>query len=178
MRPDFNVISPSLLYVTPPIKEMLEHVRVQKKLGKRKVLATGVFDLFHEEHNTYLLKAKQAGDILVVAIESDARTRELKGDDRPVENEQIRLSHIKKLSYVDEAFVLPQDFNNTTRYEELIWHVQPDVYAVSSHSLYQENKKKIIEKFGGKFIVVHEYNPEISTTKIIQRGRKNKHTLQ
>ena len=178
MQPDFQTVSPSPLYTTPLVEEVLQRIREQKHLGKRIVLATGVFDLFHEEHGTYLRKAKQAGDILVVAIESDARTRELKGAGRPVENEQIRLSHIKKLSYVDEAFVLPQDFNNTTRYEELIWHVQPDIYAVSSHSLYQENKKKIIEKFGGKFIVVHEYNPEISTTKIIQRGRKREDILK
>ena len=106
------------------------------------------------------------------------RARELKGEGRPVENEQIRLSHIKKLPYVDEAFVLPQDFNTTTRYEELIWHVQPDVYAVSSHSLYQENKQKIIEKFGGKLVIVHQHNPEISTTKTIQRGRKRKDILK
>ena len=73
MQPDFQTVSPSPLYTTPLVEEVLRRIREQKHLGKRIVLATGVFDLFHEEHGNYLHKAKQAGDVLVVTIESDAR---------------------------------------------------------------------------------------------------------
>lgn len=145
-----------------------------KKLGEARaqhkvvVLASGVFDLFHHEHANYLRAAKKAGDMLVVAIESNTRTRELKGENRPVQNEAKRLVVVRNILEVDYAFILPEDFHSKKAYEELVIQLKPDLYAVSSHSDHQKNKRALMEKHGGKLVVVHKHNPHVSTTKMLQ----------
>ena len=147
---------------------MLEKLHEARAQHKVVVLASGVFDLFHQEHANYLRAAKRAGDILVVAIESNARTHELKGENRPVHDEVKRLADVHKISEVDYAFILPEDFHTEKAYEELVIQLKPDLYAVSSHSDHQKNKRVLMEKHGGKVVVVHEYNPHVSTTKTLQ----------
>ncbi len=147
---------------------MIEKLHEAHAQHKVVVLASGVFDLFHHEHANYLRAAKKAGDMLVVAIESNARTRELKGKNRPVYDEAKRLAAVCKIREVDYAFILPEDFNSKKAYEELVIQLKPDLYAVSSHSDHQENKRALMEKHGGKLVVVYEYNPHVSTTKMIQ----------
>lgn len=130
------------------------------------VLATGFFDLLHEEHLNFLKKAKAAGDILVVAVESDERARIIKGEGRPVEIQAIRCQ--KLTPYADYIIALPPDFDHFEAYDSLMSAVRPQVYAISSHTAHQKSKAFLVEKYGGKLLVVHEHNPEISTTKILQ----------
>lgn len=129
------------------------------------VLATGFFDLLHEEHINFLRKAKRAGDILIVGVESDARARIVKGEGRPAETQQVRCQKVGK--YADYVIALPDAFDHQEAYESLLQAVRPDFYAVSSHTSYLDNKQKLVEKYGGKLIVVHDWNPTTSTTKII-----------
>lgn len=151
-------------------------------VGRKLVLATGFFDLLHKEHVRFLEKAKEAGDTLVVAVESDERARVLKGEGRPVETQLVRCEKLSLLTtsevisphnqtsevrLVDYTIALPTDFNNFDAYDSLMFAVRPGIYAVSSHTSHQKSKKFLVEKYGGKLVVVHEYNPEISTTKII-----------
>jgi len=136
------------------------------------VLATGVFDLLHEEHKNFLQKAKEVGDVLIVGIESDVRVRKLKGEGRPMQPQEIRLQQVQSLHYVDEAFLLPEEFGEQTAQEMLLEKIKPDILAVSSHSPYQEKKKKLIEKYGGRLVVVHQHNPDISTTSILRANGK------
>lgn len=167
--PEFTrEVQPSPVYQTIGMRRMLSRIRLARMRGKRIVLATGVFDLLHEEHVKFLEKAKAAGDILVVALESDKRTRALKGEGRPVQNQRIRLHVVKNLGIVDEAFILPDDFASNTRYEESLYHLRPDVYACSEHSPYQENKRRLIELYHGTLNVVHKHNKSVSTTKLLK----------
>jgi len=62
--------------------------------GKKIVLATGFFDLLHQEHINFLTKAKVVGDILIVAVESDERARALKGEGRPVKSQLVRCQKV------------------------------------------------------------------------------------
>lgn len=160
-----------MLIDTPEYAELCNTVGALKKQGKVIVLATGVFDLLHDEHKNYLQKAKAAGDMLIVAIESDKRTRELKGEGRPVHSQQARLSNVSDLWYVDEAFILPDDFNSPAKYEQLIADLQPNIYACSSHSPYQDAKREMVEKYGGDLVIVHAHNPEVSTTKRLTQAQ-------
>ena len=144
------------------LEEELVNFRQQKK---NVVLVTGVFDLLHQEHKTFLQKAKAAGDILIVGIESDVRVRKIKGEGRPVQREQTRLSVIQKLSYVDEAFILPESFLSPQNHEDLIAFIKPHILAISSHSDHQDEKRALVEKYGGSLQIVHEHNPNISTTR-------------
>ena len=132
------------------------------------VFVTGVFDMLHIEHLRFLQKAKAVGDKLVVGIETDSRVKSIKGPDRPINNEAIRLEQLQNVKAVDLAFILPKEFSSQQNWETLMSDLHPNVYAVSSHSSHQENKKNICEKFSIDFKIVHEHNPDISTSKLIK----------
>lgn len=155
-------------FYTQPHMQLLEEKIVKfREQMQNIVLSTGVFDLLHQEHKTFLQKAKAAGDILIVGVESDVRVRKMKGESRPVQNEQTRLSIIQKLPYVDEAFILPESFSSPQDHEELIAFIKPHILAISSHSDHQDKKRALVEKHGGSLQIVHEHNPNISTTKTL-----------
>lgn len=133
------------------------------------VLVTGVFDLFHTEHQQFLQKAKAQGDFLLVGLESDARVTALKGADRPIQSEHQRWQQVQDFAAVDAAFVLPDDFSNPTHHRGLIAAVQPNCLAVSSHSPHQDKKQAILQLYGGEVVVVHEHNPSISTSLLVEQ---------
>lgn len=136
----------------------------QKKL----VLVTGVFDLIHSEHILFLTKAKAEGDVLLVALESDVRVREIKGPDRPVTPENLRVQNLEKLQLADGVFILPDTFGKPEHHRQLIHAIKPAVLAVSSHTAHLENKRQILAEVGGEVRIVHQHNPAISTTKILE----------
>jgi len=97
-----------------------EHRRADRKI----VLANGVFDLLHVGHVRYLQAARKEGDVLVVAINSDASTRAYKGPGRPVMTERARASVIAALAAVDYVIIFDDlDVN------ALLREFQPDVHA-------------------------------------------------
>lgn len=152
--------------------------QVQKKLinihqqGRCLVLATGVFDLLHQEHILFLKKAKAEGDVLVVALESDGRVKALKGQNRPINNQTLRLANIKKLTVVDLAFILPEKFASQTDHQNLLKLVKPDVLAVSSHTPFIDQKRKLMRQIGARVKVVHKHNPQVSTSILINNKTK------
>jgi len=132
------------------------------------VLVTGVFDVFHSEHAKFLDAAKKLGDILFVAIESDVRVRQLKGEGRPVNSQQQRQATLEKHPAVDMVGILPQQFSKPEDHEQFIATVRPDYLAISQHSPHQDKKAAILRKYGGRLRVVLAHNPNISTTQILQ----------
>lgn len=159
-----------MLLPTPEYENLVSTLAEAKSQGKVVVLASGMFDLFHEEHKNYLEKSKAAGDLLVVAVESDARARVLKGDGRPAQNQAQRLESVLSVPAVDFAFVLPDEFNSPEKYEQLVAELRPSLYACSSHSPHLENKQALIEKYSGKLVIVHEHNPAVSTTQLVEQS--------
>jgi len=133
--------------------------------GKTIVLATGFFDLLHDEHINFLQKAKGAGDVLIVAVESDIRARTIKGEGRPIEAQAIRCQKVSV--YADYVIALPDDFDNPIAFESLISAVKPNFLAISSHTAHQDKKQALVSKYGGQLIVVHHWSPDVSTTQII-----------
>lgn len=138
---------------------------------KKIVLVTGVFDLIHQEHREFLRKAKAAGDVLIVGLEADVRVQELKGDERPINDQNKRQQQLQNLSVVDLAFVLPEDFCTKQERLDFLKLVKPDVLAVSSHTSFLKEKKELMGEIGGEVQVVHEFNPDISTTKLISENK-------
>jgi D-glycero-beta-D-manno-heptose 1-phosphate adenylyltransferase len=151
------------------MKTLQKTIRAWQRQGQTIVLVTGVFDLLHIEHLRFLTKAKAAGDKLVVGIETDIRVKQIKGPDRPVNNQSIRLEQLQALKAVDHAFLLPQNFSAQKDWEKLIATLKPNIYAVSSSTHYLKNKRAIIQKFGGQLKIVHSHNPAISTSLIIAK---------
>lgn len=101
----------------------LKLIRKQLKLeNKRVVFTNGCFDIIHSGHCFYLNEAKNLGDILVVGLNTDSSVRKLKGDSRPVNNENDRAIVLDSLKAVDYVVLFPEEtpFN-------LISELIPDV---------------------------------------------------
>lgn len=145
------------------------HAQTWRVAGARVIVATGVFDLFHTEHQAFLERARQAGEYLIVGVESDARVRELKGPDRPYQPEAVRLAQLLAFPAVSMAAVLPVAFREPVHYHAWAQLMCPAVLAVSSHSPFLENKRAIMQAYGGDLQVVHPHNPHVSTTALIQQ---------
>ena len=150
-----------------PDQDHLKQIDKWKQQGETIVLATGIFDLLHIEHLRFLTRAKAAGDKLIVGIETDVRVKQIKGENRPINNQQVRLEQLNSLKSVDLAFILPDKFHTQADWEKLVQDIKPDIYAVSSHTSYLANKKRVAEKCGCQFRVVHQHNPQYSTSKIL-----------
>jgi cytidyltransferase-like protein len=150
--------------------EVWQRVRAARAQGQRIVFASGVFDLFHSEHQHFLERARAAGDYLVVGLESDWRVRQLKGPGRPVEAQAQRREKVLASGVVDDAAILPEQFDQPAHHRALIGLLQPTVLAVSSHSPRQEEKRRIVEEFGGRLAVVLEHNRAVSTTSALGQG--------
>jgi D-glycero-beta-D-manno-heptose 1-phosphate adenylyltransferase len=99
----------------------------QRSAGRRIVLANGVFDLLHVGHVRYLRAARDEGDILVVAINSDRSTRILKGEGRPVLTERARATVVASLGAVDYVVIF-----DDLDVKPLLRQFQPDVHAKGS----------------------------------------------
>ena len=95
-----------------------------KRAGKSIVLANGCFDTLHVGHVRYLSGAKHEGDILIVAVNSDASTGQLKGPGRPVLDELARAQLVAALRDVDYVVL----FSEPT-VESLLEQLRPDVHA-------------------------------------------------
>jgi len=133
------------------------------------VFATGIFDLLHIEHLKFLQAAKKLGGKLVVGIESDVRVKQLKGAGRPIMTQAERKQMLEALTCVDGVMILPDKFNSDEEYEKILLSVGADTYAVSGNSPFMENKKRICRRAGVNLKIVNKYNPEYSTTKLIEK---------
>ncbi len=80
------------------LEDFLTH---RKQQQKTLTLVTGVFDLLHEEHLRFLQKAKKTADFLLVGVESDLRVRQMKGQNRPLNDQLHRLQNLQKLGIAD-----------------------------------------------------------------------------
>ncbi len=138
--------------------------------GKKIVLATGVFDLLHDEHKAFFEAAAKQGDMFIVGVESDVRVKELKGPDRPKQAQGVRLAKVLACAPVSAAFILPEDFSTEEHHKELIALVRPAVLAVSEKTPFIEKKQTILAEFGGVVKVVRKHNPEVSTTQKIKEA--------
>ncbi|RLF53520.1 MAG: FAD synthase [Thermoplasmata archaeon] len=100
-----------------------------------KVMATGTFDILHPGHIYFLKEAKKLGDQLVVVVATDATVRKLKHE--PVNPEHVRLSLIKELKTVDEAYLGYED-----DMYRIVEEIKPDVIALGFDQIHDENRIK------------------------------------
>jgi formyltetrahydrofolate-dependent phosphoribosylglycinamide formyltransferase len=134
--------------------------------GKKLVFTNGCFDLLHAGHVRYLEQARALGDALVVALNSDASVRALKGPDRPLNNENDRAEVLAALRAVDAVVVFADD-----RATGLIETIQPHVYAKGGDytvdSLNRE-ERAALERVGAEIRIL-PLVPGRSTTSTINK---------
>ena len=99
-------------------------VRKAQAEHKRVVFTNGVFDLLHVGHVRYLAQARGLGDMLVVGLNSDASTRQIKGDDRPLMAEGERAELLRALRCVDAVVVFEEPTANA-----ILEALRPDIYV-------------------------------------------------
>jgi D-glycero-beta-D-manno-heptose 1-phosphate adenylyltransferase len=146
--------------------EMLGERQRLRASGSRLVFTNGVFDLLHVGHVRYLASARALGDALLVAINSDRSTRELKGPDRPITSESERAEILLALRQVDYVTI----FDNVSP-RSLIASLLPDVLVKGGDYQLQEiHGREEVEAAGGKVISLSFVNGA-STTTLIERMR-------
>lgn len=129
-----------------------------KKKGNRVILANGCFDLIHVGHIRYLKESKNLGDILVVALNSDASVHKLKGKGRPILREKDRAEILGSFSFVDYITIFEED-----NVEKILLVLKPHVHAKGSdYTLETVPEKKTVQSYGGKIIIAG--GPKIKST--------------
>jgi rfaE bifunctional protein nucleotidyltransferase chain/domain len=144
--------------------ELLIERQSLRDAGKKLVFTNGVFDLLHVGHVRYLQQARELGDALVVAVNSDASVRQLKGDTRPLMSENDRAEILASLAAVDYVTIF-DDISPRSLIAELL----PDVLVKGGdHSLDQIHGREEVEAAGGR-VVSLPFVEDASTSRIIER---------
>jgi len=145
-------------------EELMNERERLHRAGKKLVFTNGVFDILHVGHVRYLAQAKELGDALVVAINSDASVRELKGEGRPLVSQNDRAEVLSALSSVDYVTVFD---DNSPR--SLIAKLLPDVLVKGGdYALDQIHGREEVEAAGGRVISL-PFVEGSSTSQIIER---------
>ena len=145
-------------------EELVAKVADLREHGAKIVLANGCFDLFHVGHLRYLLGAADLADVLVVAVNSDAQARELKGEGRPHTPQDERAEIITGLRCVDLVTI----FDEPT-VEELLLALKPDFHAKGTdYTTETVPEREIVRSYGGTVVIVGDPKDH-SSTEIIER---------
>lgn len=150
------------------IKKLELTISQARESNKKIVFANGCFDLLHVGHIRYLVAAKELGDILIVAINSDQMVRELKGDGRPLTSELERAEIIAALECVDYVTIF-----NTPTVKELLLLLKPDIHAKGTdYTVDNVPERKIVSSYGGQVAIVGDPKNH-STTELLKRLSDN-----
>ena len=138
-------------------------IQEHKRKGQKVVLANGCFDLIHVGHIRYLREAKDRGDILVVALNSDSSVHSLKGRGRPILEEKERAEILSAFSFVDYV-----TFFDELNAEKVLLALRPDIHAKGSD--YTEDtvpEKETVQHYGGSIAITG--GPKVrSTSQLIE----------
>ncbi len=143
--------------------ELLEQRQRWKREGKTVVFTNGCYDLLHPGHIRLLEQARSLGDVLILALNSDASARRAKGPDRPLIPERERAELAMALEAVDAVTLFDED---TPR--ELIGFVSPNVLVKGADWSHFVAGREEVEAAGGKVVTV-ALEPGYSTTNIVER---------
>ena len=116
--------------------------------NKKTVLVGGCFDLIHFGHLKFLEKAKEQGDFLIVALESDEFIKKHKKK-QPVHQQSERVEILSNLNMIDLILLLPL-FKTNNDYFDLVKKVSPRIIAVTVGDQQLENKKKQAIEIGAE----------------------------
>ena len=146
------------------LNEIQKHSSMLKKRNRRIIFTNGCFDILHAGHVHYLEQAKKLGDELVVGLNSDSSVKNLKGEDRPINNLDQRAKVLSSLECVDKIV----SFSEATPIK-LIKAIKPDVIVKGGdYKVKDVVGHKEVESWGGKVRII-PLIPGLSTTKIIRK---------
>lgn len=126
----------------------------------KNIFVNGCFDIIHRGHIELFKYAKSLGGLLHVAIDSDERVKQKKGNSRPVNTQQDRLFILQSLKYIDLVYI----FDSDNELVSLIKDIKPDIMIVGS----DWKNNKIIGSEYARELRFFERIEKYSTTKLIQ----------
>jgi len=137
--------------------------------GNKVVLTNGCFDLLHVGHVRYLRAAKELGGKLLVAVNSDASVRCLKGDGRPRVPDHERAEILAALTDVDAVIVF-----DSPDVRDLIRLIRPDIHAKGTdYTAESVPERDVVMEYGGQVAIVGDPKDH-STTEMLKRGEWQK----
>lgn len=145
-------------------QELIQKVRNFRNEGKKIVMTNGCFDILHSGHVEYLSKAKELGDLLIVAVNTDNSVNRIKGKSRPINNLKDRMTVLSSLQAVDWLVEFDEDTP-----ENLINSVVPDVLVKGGD--YKEKDivgGDVVKENGGEVKVI-DYLKSYSTSGLISK---------
>lgn len=149
------------------LEQLLGHLQ---NSDKRVVSTNGCFDLLHVGHLRTLQWARDQGDLLIVAINSDASVRKLKGPSRPLTPQEERAELLAGLACVDYVIVFSEDTPI-----ELLQQIRPDIHVKGGdYRPEQLPETAVIEAYGGKVLVTPLIEGR-STSNLEKKLRENPH---
>jgi rfaE bifunctional protein nucleotidyltransferase chain/domain len=145
----------------PSLKTKLE---AWKAKGEKVVFTNGVFDLLHIGHITYMAKAAELGDKLIIGLNSDSSVKRIKGESRPVNDQNSRAVLLAALFFVDAIVVFEEDTPH-----QLIITLLPDILVKGADYAIENiiGGKEVIAN-GGEVKTIN-FVDGYSSTSIIQK---------
>ena len=146
------------------LPDLLSRINQWRQLGKTIAFTNGCFDILHEGHIYSLSQAASEADYLIVGVNSDASVKKLKGESRPINNENSRSKLLASLMLVDAVIIFKEDTPLN-----LIKSLLPDVLVKGGDYKMNEiaGAKEVIEN-GGR-VVINPILNGFSTTSIIDK---------
>lgn len=142
-------------------------VERDKKAGRRVIFANGCFDILHAGHVRYLRGARALGDVLIVAVNSDASARRLKGEGRPYTPLEERLEILSALEAVDYLTVFDED--DVSR---LLLALKPHVQAKGTdYTIDTVPERETVRSYGGEVAICGDPKDHSSTEIGSRAGR-------
>ena len=147
--------------------EKLPEWRVAVRTSGRKLVVTnGCFDLLHLGHVCYLETARNQGDALLVGLNGDQSVRELKGPDRPLNDQSDRAAVLASLQSVDGVCVFADRLATN-----FLGAAQPDVYVKGGDYTMEtlnQDERRTVERAGGRIVII-PFVPGKSTTALLEK---------
>ena len=148
------------------LNNLISELNLRRANGKRIAFTNGCFDILHAGHVQYLEEAKAQADVLIVAVNSDASVRSLKGPTRPINSMDARCTVLAALQSVD--FIV--GFDEATPLT-LIQAIRPDVLVKGADYTHREVVgASFVESYGGR-VHLAKFRDGFSTTNLVQRLR-------
>ncbi|MBN8676156.1 MAG: D-glycero-beta-D-manno-heptose 1-phosphate adenylyltransferase [Chitinophagales bacterium] len=156
---------PQKIMTTP---QLIQRVSQWRLTGKTIAFTNGVFDILHQGHIFSLSQAAKEADILIIGLNADASVKRLKGDSRPVNNQESRALLLASLQIVDAVVLFEEDTPL-----QLISSILPDVLIKGGdYTVEQIAGAKEVVANGGR-VVINPILEGFSTTGIIEQIRKS-----
>lgn len=150
-------------------EQLTRFIASEKIKGKTFAFTNGCFDILHEGHIYSLSAAAREADFLIVGLNSDSSVKKLKGNERPVHNQNSRAIILASLLIVDRVIIFEEETP-----EALLKLIRPDVYIKGGdYTINQLKGHEVVEAYGGK-IIIHPFLNGFSTTATLKKIKDSK----